>query len=218
VKSIVQNSGRCVVQTAAGKRFVCDDVVLAIPPSVWSGLTLDPALPFEGHPQMGVAVKWLARVDGRFWSEDEISSNALTNGDLSATWEGTKGQPGDGEAGLVGFSGGLAARDVLRREPKAREEWYRREMQVLYPGFARHFKDSKFADWPSEAWTKGAYSFSAPGQVTTMGPILRAGVGNLHFAGEHTCFAFTGYMEGGLNSGVSLARRLAERDGIAKKS
>ena len=38
----------------------------------------------------------------------------------------------------------------------------------------------------------------------------------MHFAGEHTCYAFVGYMEGALNSGASLARRLAQRDGVAK--
>ena len=71
-------------------------------------------------------------------------------------------------------------------------------------------------DWPSDAWVRASYSFPAPGQVTTMGPILREGVGHLHFAGEHTCYAFVGYMEGALNSGVSIARRLAERDGVLK--
>jgi monoamine oxidase len=36
----------------------------------------------------------------------------------------------------------------------------------------------------------------------------------LHFIGEHTCFAFTGWMEGALSSGVRLARKLAQRDGL----
>jgi monoamine oxidase len=76
---------------------------------------------------------------------------------------------------------------------------------------------TRFMDWPSDAWVRASYSFPAPGQVTTMGPTLREGVGgHLHFAGEHTCYAFVGYMEGALNSGVSIARRLAQRDGVLK--
>jgi monoamine oxidase len=52
-----------------------------------------------------------------------------------------------------------------------------------------------------------------------MGPILREGIDKrLHFAGEHACYAFVGYMEGALNSGVALAKRLAERDGVLRKS
>ena len=42
------------------------------------------------------------------------------------------------------------------------------------------------------------------------------GIGRLHFAGEHTYYKFVGYMEGALNSGTSLARRIAKRDGVAK--
>jgi monoamine oxidase len=49
-----------------------------------------------------------------------------------------------------------------------------------------------------------------------MGPLLRKGLDHLHFAGEHACYAFVGYMEGALNAGASLARRLAQRDGVAK--
>jgi monoamine oxidase len=68
-------------------------------------------------------------------------------------------------------------------------------------------------------WTRASYSFAAPGEVTTMGPILHAGIeGRLHFAGEHTCYKFAGYMEGALTSGVSIARRLAVRDGVAVES
>jgi len=40
--------------------------------------------------------------------------------------------------------------------------------------------------------------------------------GRLHLAGEHTCYKFVGYMEGGLQSGVRVAKALAARDGVAK--
>ena len=70
-------------------------------------------------------------------------------------------------------------------------------------------------DWPSDPLAQAAYSFPAPGQIMSQGPTLRHGIGRLHFAGEHTCYKFVGYMEGGLNSGASLARRLAVRDGVA---
>jgi monoamine oxidase len=52
--------------------------------------------------------------------------------------------------------------------------------------------------------------------VTTQGPTLYEGIGRLHFAGEHTSYAFMGYMEGALHSGAAVARRLAARDGLVK--
>jgi Flavin containing amine oxidoreductase len=36
----------------------------------------------------------------------------------------------------------------------------------------------------------------------------------IHFAGEHTCYAFTGYMEAALQSGIRVAEQIARRDGI----
>jgi monoamine oxidase len=48
--------------------------------------------------------------------------------------------------------------------------------------------------------------------------LLAEGIGGrLHFAGEHCCYAFTGWMEGALSSGVRLAHTLCERDGVEKK-
>jgi monoamine oxidase len=54
--------------------------------------------------------------------------------------------------------------------------------------------------------------------VTTVGPILHEGMGRLHFIGEHTCYDFVGYMEGALKSGVSLAKRLANRDRLIQRA
>jgi monoamine oxidase len=70
-------------------------------------------------------------------------------------------------------------------------------------------------DWLTDPWARGTYSFPAPGEVATCGPVLAAPFERrLHFIGEHTCFAFTGWMEGALSSGVRLARKLAQRDGL----
>jgi monoamine oxidase len=49
-----------------------------------------------------------------------------------------------------------------------------------------------------------------------MGPLLQEGLGRLHFAGEHSWYAFHGYMEGALQAGVRVAKRLARRDGVIK--
>ena len=73
---------------------------------------------------------------------------------------------------------------------------------------------TQFIDWRNDPLARGTYSFPAPGQVTTIGPLLDAGLGRIHFAGEHCCPAFVGYMEGALQSGVRQAQQLAKRDGV----
>ncbi len=191
-----------------------DDVVLAVPPSVWSRIEFDPQLPAALQPQMGVAVKYLAAVAARFWKESGLSAEGFSDGAIGATWEATLGQEAKG-ACLVAFSGGPAAQTCRSWPVGERDERYVAELEPLLPGARKNFRTARFMDWPTDPWTKGGYSFPAPGEITTAGPLLRAGVGRLHFAGEHACYAFVGYMEGALRSGVALARRLAARDGAA---
>jgi monoamine oxidase len=216
----VQVSDKKVVVTCRDRRTIeADDVVLAIPPTVWHKISFTPELPSTIRVQMGMNVKYLCSVQGRFWKESGLSPDALTDGDISMTWDGTDNQLEGAGAALVAFSGGPAA-EACRRFPNAleRDKVYVRELEKIYPGFSANFVKSIFMDWPSDVWTLAGYSFPGPGQVCTVGPILHKGVGRLHFAGEHTSSAFVGYMEGGLNSGAALAERLAVRDGLLKKA
>jgi monoamine oxidase len=213
VAAIESAAGRVVITCADGRRYEADDVVLAVPPSTWSRIAIEPALPTILRPQMGVNVKYLAGVSTRFWLPDKISADSQGDGPVGSTWEASGAHRGGTGAVLAAFSGGPAA-DECRRQPKAeRDAFYRRELEVVYPTFGQHVVATRFMDWPADRWTKAGYSCAAPGEVTAIGPKLRSGIGRLHFAGEHCCYQFAGYMEGALHSGVSLARRIAQRDG-----
>ena len=87
-------------------------------------------------------------------------------------------------------------------------ENYLAALEKVYRGVRPSFVKARFMDWPSDPFSKASYSFPAPGQVTTQGPIFRQGIGRLHFAGEYTSYAFMGYMEGALNSGAAAAPEL----------
>jgi monoamine oxidase len=115
----------------------------------------------------------------------------------------------------VALAGGPAAEEG-RGLGRDRERRYLAELERLYPGLRRQVRQARFLDWSAEPWTQGGYSAPAPGEVTAVGPVLFAGLGRLHFAGEHASPAFHGFMEGALESGVRLARRLAKRDGVVR--
>ncbi|MFM9994996.1 MAG: flavin monoamine oxidase family protein [Phycisphaerales bacterium] len=206
VRSIEDRGERCVVTGADGRVVECDTVVLAVPPTVWDRIDIRPALPAAMRPQMGVNVKHLSYVRSRFWRQAGLAPDSLTDGDVSMTWEGTDNQPGDEGACLTCFSGGPAAEAVRARVGDARAAAYRGAIGSIYAGYADQVRATRFMDWPGDEWTRTGYSFPAPGQVTTVGPLLRAGVGNIRFAGEHACYAFVGYMEGGLQSGLRAAK------------
>jgi monoamine oxidase len=199
------------------KIFEADHLVLAVPPSVWDGIRFGPALPAELAVQMGPAVKYAAKVDSPFWEEQGWSQYGMGDGALGMTWDATFQQtPAEGPRALMGFAGGPGAEACLKVPAADRDAFFRDQFSAFFPDFPQHAEGKgAFFRWPEDPWTRAGYSVPAPGQITTVGPTLAAGLGRLRFAGEHTNFAFFGYMEGGLGSGARLARRLAEEDGLA---
>ncbi|MGH7214931.1 MAG: flavin monoamine oxidase family protein, partial [Tepidisphaeraceae bacterium] len=219
VTDVVQKGNNVVVTCKDGRTLECDDVVLSVPPPVWKKINFNPGIPAMLAPQMGSNVKYLAAVKTRFWKDKKLAPDSMTDGDVSMTWEGTDNQEPDDGAALNCFSGGRAS-EACRAYPDAasRDKAYAEQLEKLYPGFGENFVQSRFMNWPSDPWVMASYSFPAPGEVTKVGPMLHKGLGKLHFAGEHTSYKFIGYMEGGLNSGATVARRLAARDGLLKET
>jgi monoamine oxidase len=216
VRAVKTRPQSAVVTLGDDKKMEVDDVILAAPPSTWKRIAFDPPLPAALLPQMGTHVKFLAAVKSRFWKSDGLAPNALSDGPVGMSWEATDAQHGDERACLTVFAGGNAADTAREWRPEDRAEKYLAALELLYPNVRAQFEKGLFMDWPSDPWTKGSYSFPAPGEVTTLGPMLHEGQGCLHFAGEHTCYSFGGFMEGALQSGVAVAKRLAQRDGLLK--
>lgn len=208
VEAVQTRGDRVTVRTASGETIEADHAVLAVPPTVWGKISFDPVLPAGLTPQIGPAVKYLARVGGRFWEAEGKNPDALLDGPITWTWDGTNGQRGEGEACLTAFSGGPAAEAARALPAEGRDAAYADAFADAFPVFPAAFIESRFMDWPADPWTGGGYAFPAPGEVTTVSRRLHAGLGRLHFAGEHTNPAFAGYMEGALGSGVRVARRI----------
>lgn len=221
VTEVAPKGDGMVVTCKDGRTLECDDVILTVPPTAWKKISFKPGLPESLMPQMGSNVKYLTKVKSAFWKEKNLSPDAFTDELASMTWEGTDGQGGEddkGEKGFICFSGGDASEKARSFSPDERKTKYAQALDALYGNFSNAFVESRFMDWPGDQWVGASYCFPAPGQITSQGPALQKGIGKLHFAGEHTCYKFVGYMEGALQSGVSLARRLAIRDGLTKET
>jgi monoamine oxidase len=200
------------VRLADGEVLKADDAILAIPPSVWNRIRIKPRLPKEYKGQFGRNVKFLLNVPKGSWLP--LSPSLTSDGPIDITWQGTDEQPGP-RASFVSFSGSRNAE--ICRQWRNRERRYLAHLDPIYPSIGRGVDSYKFVDWPGSRWTRGSYSFPAPGEVTRTGPLLRKGFRDrLHFAGEHTCYAFVGYMEGALQSGLRVAEQLARRDKIIR--
>ncbi len=210
--SEISTSDKLVRVTAAsGKMYEADEVALCVPPTTWSKIRFSPNLPETLRPQMGQAVKFLTSVRDRFWERRDMKPSSMSYTGTGHTWLGTGNQnPPDPREVLISFISGPAAQKWSKHPAQTRIPDYQTELESLQPGFRESLEKTIFVDWLSTPWIGGGYSFPAPGQITTQGPIMHEGIGRLHFAGEHTCYQFVGYMEGGLHSGVDAAKRILQ--------
>jgi monoamine oxidase len=185
ITRIAITDARAILGDASGKMWEGDEVVLTVPPSTWRNIEFAPKLPDVLTPQMGAAVKYLAAVDGPFWTKHGLPPSAHSDGLLSYVWWGTAAQPHDppGEA-LVSFTGGPAAMTWAQMPPADREARYAELLEGFFPGYRAARGEHRFMNWVGDAWTLAGYSFPAPGQVTAQGPLLQQGIGRLPPLGD----------------------------------
>ena len=216
---VVERAAKGVSLGIRGKTVWADDLILAIPPSVWSKINFrrfpaELAKKLSRPPRLGTNVKCLFRFKTRFWEDFASSPTLSEDGPVDLTWETTEEEKA-GDFVMVAFSGAQDANKCSRWKGGQRRKKYVEALQRPYPAIGGNLRALEFMDWPRSKWTRASYYFPRTNEVTYWGPFWKNGYkGWLHFAGEHTCYAFVGYMEGALSSGYRLARKLAIRDQI----
>jgi monoamine oxidase len=204
-----------VTNSAGGEAY--EYVVLAIPPTKLGALRVSPDINWKDYEiSTGKVVKYLSRVRERFWV-DGRSAPSSTSSEYGVTWEGTDNQmrrKGD-EIVLNLFAGGRAAERALAvpRSQKDEEDHYKAQFKGVYPSYDQNLVEGRLVRWPEDRNVLCGYSCPKPGQVTEQGRNLsRPFHERMYFAGEHTCPAFYGYMEGALHSGKRVAQEILGHD------
>ncbi len=215
----IEHGAEGVRVTIEDETLEADDVVLAVPPGVWQSIEILPSLPAELTVQMGQNTKHLTVLSGPIWRDRSRSPDSLSDGPIQLTWHETDNQETADEPRVVltSFAGGSATASLRAMDPSDRERTIREHLDRLFPRLSRAALATRNMDWPGDSNTRASYSFPAPSQLTRSGRILAEGLGNLHFAGEHCCPGFVGYMEGALQSGIAAAKRINEKAGAESR-
>ena len=130
---------------------------------------------------------------------------ATTAGPAQRVYEPTVDQPGQTGI-LMSYCGGAGGHEWAQLDEGARIARAAGEMAAMHGLDAAPIGGWSRA-WSNEPRYGGSYAVYQPGQVTAFWAVLRQPWGRVHLAGEHvaTC---TGYMEGALESGETVATRL----------
>jgi monoamine oxidase len=211
-RRIHQDGGGVLVESERAA-VAAGTVIVAVPPVLRGSIEYLPALPaihdgLSRRMPMGAVIKCHAVYDAPFWREDGLSSRA--EGDTGPCKVTTDNSPPEGGAGvLTGFILGRDAREWGARPAEERKT-------AVLECFARYFGQKALGarayaelDWGAEVYSRGGYAgLATPGLLTDHGPALREAAGRVHWAGTETATAWTGYMDGAVQSGERAAREV----------
>lgn len=206
---------RSRVQVVAGREKIdADFCVIATPLPVLREVELDvqltrPMRDAIATLQYGDVTKTALQYDRRFWIDEDLSGDTLTELPIQATWDATGSQKGDAGI-LMTYSAGPEGTRVGAAAPHDRIRSAVDQVAEMYRRSGRDFVDGATITWGTERFSRGSYSAWAPGQYTRFWPALRRPYGRVYFAGEHTDL-YASYMEGAVRSGRRVAQAIEAR-------
>jgi len=189
--------------------------IITLPPTLAGRIRYLPALPAaRDHLSESTPMGWVIKVHcvypTRFWRDAGLSG-AVTSDEGAIRTTADNSPPTGSPAILVGFIEGRAAREL------AAESLATRQAAVLQD-FVRYFGPQAAApiayyehSWGDDEFSRGAYGgYWSEGLWTTYGPVLRALIDTLHWAGTETSPEWNGKMEGAVLSGERAANEVLE--------
>lgn len=195
-----------------GVRIVAESVevrarraIIAVPQALSIHLRYGPALPREREllaqrMPAGRVIKTNVVYARPFWRDGGFSGQANSDTRLVSTVfdnTPTEGTPGV----LVGFLEGRAADIGAQMGAEERHQRVIDDLTSYFGPAAGQPTAVLERDWTAEEYTRGCYgAFTSPGALTRFGPAIREPVGPLHWAGAESAVAWTGYIDGAIES------------------
>lgn len=186
-----------------------DHVIIAIPGTEVSRLRIEPDLPPDtarAYQAIGLGriMKVMLQTHTRFWEKHRPPLQGVeTLHEAQSVYHSSNGQPGP-RGLLTNYVAGWGADawaplgyvGQIAGAKKLSGEIWKQPPTAFERGLSWH--------WNVQKWIRGSYAFFAPGQMTSVRPVLAQPVDRMHFAGEHTA-VWQGYMNGAVESGLRAA-------------
>lgn len=192
-----------------------DQVIVAVPPNLYSRISFEPALPWlqhqmHQHTSMGLVIKVHAVYDRPFWREKGLSGTGFgVKEPCQEVYDNTN--HGDTRGTLVAFVSDELADDLLRRETGDRRRAILESLSH-YLGEEALEPDVYYeSDFVSEEWTRGAYAAGFDvGGLHRYGAHQREPVGPLHWACSDLAAEGYQHVDGALRQGRRAAEEILD--------
>ncbi|GAA2626927.1 flavin monoamine oxidase family protein [Paractinoplanes durhamensis] len=210
------SSGRWQVTAGTSTTITADRVILALPFSTLRDVDLTKAgfparkLTAINTSKMGTNSKLHLQFNQRVWNDLGCNGEVFTDLGFQNSWDVTRGQSGSSGI-LVNFTGGAAGADFASQSTTKYAQRFLAQAEPALPGLTKAWNGkATLAYWTAYPWTRGSYSYYAPGQYTTITGVEEQAVNGCHFAGEHTSLEYQGYMNGAVETGQRAAQEIID--------
>ena len=194
------------VGTVDGSVVEGDHLVLAMPLGPLRTVDFRTPLPDDLHRAVnGLGWGHITKTAVRFARREWLRGYGTTDSVSQRLYEPTIDQSGEPGV-LMSYCGGVGGLDMASLPEHERIATITTDMRRVH-GITADAVNAVSQAWPNSTFARGAYSVYRPGEVLDYWDVLRAPWGKVHLAGEHvaTC---TGYMEGAVESGRTVAARI----------
>ena len=192
-------------------------VIVAIAPTLAGRITYDPPLPgirdqMTQRIAQASAVKVFAIYDEPFWREEGLNGQLISDiGPARMSNDSCMPEGADGPGIILGFLEGEEARTFGRL---SEDELHAKVAEE----FGRHFGPRAAkpemvvsGEWANRPFTRGCYNANfGPFGWTHFGSALSAPIGPIKWGATETATAWSGYMEGAVDSGERAAKEVIE--------
>jgi monoamine oxidase len=154
---------------------------------------------------IGANAKVQLQFSSRHWRTLGNNGDTFADRGYQDTWEVTRAQGGTPGI-LVNYTGGDTTRSQAGASAETLAERFLDQVKPVLPGLGTKWNGKATLDyWPTNPWTKGAYSYWRVGQYTRFAGSEYERSGNCHFCGEHTSIDSQGYLNGAVETGQRAA-------------
>lgn len=231
--TVVANSDQTVTltfETPSGEQSASFDyVILALPFSVLRGLDFSRAQ-FDALKQTainelgyGTNSKLILQFDDRYWNGRGAWTGVgdgfiQTDLPFQSTWDSSRAETGP-DGLLTDYTGGTPGAAYQPTAPYTTSKGspltasyasqFLAQLEIVWPGVSAHYNGRAALSYPTgDPNLLGSYSSYKVGQYTLFAGYEPLPQNRIHFAGEHTCYNFQGFMEGGAESGLRAANEI----------
>ena len=207
--SAVRAAGEAVEVDVLGATLTADAVVMAIPLPLLEDFDLRPGIPQAQRDAMARLVRGHAAKLHVPLAEAAPTSAVIDVNRRFWSWTATDAR-GEVQPVVHCFSGSPPALEGLDVSGGA-AEWLR-ALASLRPDLDLHPEGALLSTWDDDPWATFAYSGFGAASRPGDDEAIRAPLGRIHFAGEHTAGPeWAGLMEGALRSGLCAADEVHQR-------